>query len=112
MPGSRNDQRQKQIMNLASNSVIEITRYPETSPINARIAKLDVSISANSSATNSAFNNLINISAILILSALLIFLELHMRRSMLHSNPAVISIAKDAMHGFSLPGSAQLNAVE
>jgi len=62
-------------MSPALNSVIEITRYPENSPTNAKTSMLDHSISRNSSTTGAAFNNLINICVAVILIAILTFLE-------------------------------------
>ena len=99
-------------MSPASNSVIEITRYPKSSPISEKTSMLDHSVSRNSSTTGTAFNNLINIFAILILSAILSLLELHIRRSILHSHPAVMCIAKDAVPGISLHIPAQSNAAK
>jgi hypothetical protein len=99
-------------MSRASHSVTEIARYPETSPTNAKTSMLDHSVSRNSSALGTAFNNLINICAILILITILVFLELHIRRSILHSDPAVMRNTNDAVPDNSLRIHAQSNAVE
>ena len=72
-----------------SNSVIQTTRRPETSRTNTKTSALDHSISRSSPTAGTAFNNLINIIATLILVAILVLLELHIRRSMVHSHPAV-----------------------
>ena len=98
-------------MSPASNSVIEITRYPESSPTNAKTSMLDHSISRNSSTTG-AFNNLINICVAVILIAILTFLELHIRRSILHSHPAVMRNTNEAAPGMPLHIPAQSKAVE
>lgn len=99
-------------MSPASNSVIEITRYPESSPTNAKTSMLDHSISRNSSTTGTAFNNLINICVAVILIAILTFLEMHIRRLILHSHPAVMRNTKDAAPGMPLQPPAQSKAVE
>jgi hypothetical protein len=98
-------------MSPASNSVIEITRYPESSPVNAKTSMLDHSISRNSSAADAAFNNLINICIAVILIAILTFLELHIRRSLLHPHPAVMRNTNDAVAGMPLKIPAQSKAV-
>jgi hypothetical protein len=99
-------------MSPASNSVIEITRYPESSPTSGKTSMLDHSISRNSSTTSAAFNNLINICVAVILIAILTFLELHIRRSILHSHPAVMRSTNDAVPGMPLQPPAQSKAVE
>jgi len=99
-------------MSPASNSVIEITRYPESSPTNAKTSMLDHSISRNSSPTGAAFNNLINLCVAVILIAILTFLELHIRRSLLHPYPAVMGNTNDAVPGMPLQPPAQSKAVE
>ena len=99
-------------MSPASNSVIEITRYPDSSPTNAKTSMLDHSISRNSSTTGAAFNNLINICVAVILIAILTFLELHIRRSILHSHPAVMRNTNGAVPGMPLQPPAQSKAVE
>jgi len=99
-------------MSSASNSVIEITRYPESSPTNAKTSMLDHSISRNSSPTGAAFNNLINLCVAVILIAILTFLELHIRRSILRSHPAVMRNTNDAVPGMPLHIPAQSKAVE
>jgi hypothetical protein len=99
-------------MSPASNSVIEITRYPESSATNAKTSMLDHSISRNSSTIDAAFNNLINICVSVILIAILTFLELHIRRSILHSHPAVMRNTNDAVPGMPLHIPAQSKAVE
>ena len=67
-----------------SNSVIQTTRRPETSRTNTKTSALDHSISRGSPTACTAVNNLINIIATLILIAILVLLELHIRRSMVH----------------------------
>ena len=99
-------------MSPALNSVIEITQYPESSPTNAKTSMLDHSISRNSSTSDAAFNNLINTSVAVILIAILTFLELHIRRSILHSHPAVIRNTNDAVPGMPLHIPAQSKGVE
>src|SRR5262249_35879057 len=106
---SRDDQGQEQNVS-ASNSVIETTRYPETSRINTKSSALDHSISRSSSPTD-PFNNLINVCATAILVAILVLLELHIRRSILHSHPAVVRSTNEAVPGISLQIPAQANAV-
>jgi hypothetical protein len=73
---------------------------------------LDHSISRNSSPTGAAFNNLINICVAVILIAILTFLELHIRRLILHSHPAVMRNTNDAVPGMPLHIPAQSKAVE
>jgi hypothetical protein len=99
-------------MNAASNSVIETARYPESSAINAKTSMFGRSMPANGSTNGAAFNNLINICATLILTAILVLLELHIRRSILHSDPFVVRTSNDAVPGISLHIPAQSNAVE
>src|SRR5262249_41622873 len=84
----------------------------KASPQMRKLSMLDYSISRNSSSTRAAFNNLINICASLILLAILTFLELHIRRSILHLHPAVVRNTNDGEPGISLRISAQANAVE
>jgi hypothetical protein len=95
----------------ASNSAIQTTRHPGISPINATTSTLTHSTSRISS-TTALFNNLVNICATAILVAILVFLELHIRRSTLHSHPAVMRNANDAVHGMPLHIPAQSKAVE
>ena len=99
-------------MSPASNSVIEITRYPDSSPTNAKTSMLDHSISRSSSTTGAAFSNLINICVAVILIAILTFLEMHIRRLILHSHPAVMRNTNDAVPGMPLHIPAQSKAVE
>src|SRR6185295_12627461 len=99
-------------MSPASNSVIEITRYPENSPTSAKTSMLDHSISRDSSTTDAAFNNLINICVAVMLIAILTFLELHIRRSILHSHPAIMRNTNDAVPDMPLHIPAQSKAVE
>jgi hypothetical protein len=73
---------------------------------------LDHSISRDSSTTAAAFNNLINICVAVILIAILTFLELHIRRSLLHPHPAVMRNTNDAVPGMPLDIPAQSKAVE
>ena len=89
-------------MSPASNSVSEITRYPDSSPTNAKTSMLEHSISRNSSTTGTVFNNLINICVAVILIAILTFLELHIRRSILHSHPAVMRNTNGAVPGIAV----------
>jgi len=95
----------------ASNTVIEMTRYPESSPTTAKTSLPDHSISRDPSTTATAFNNLINICATLLLIASLVLLELHIRRSILHAHPAVTRNTNDAALGISLHMPQQSNAV-
>ena len=99
-------------MSLASKSVIEITRYPEASPMNPKTSMFDHWIPRNPSTTGTVFNNLINICAALILIAILALLELHIRHAMLHSQPAVMCVTNEAGSGISLHIPTQSNAVE
>ena len=98
-------------MSPVSNSVIEITRYRERSLMNAKTSTLDHSISSNSSTLDTAFNNLINICATLILGIVLALLEVHIRRPILHSHPGVMCNRADAVPGI-LYIPAQSNEVE
>ena len=86
-------------MSTASNSVIETGRYAECSPIDAKTSMCDRSTSRNSSTNGVALNNLINICATLILSAILVLLELHIRRSIVHSDPAFVRNTNNVLLG-------------
>ena len=99
-------------MSPASNSVMESARYLESSPIDAKTSMLDHSISRNAATAGTAFNNLINIIATLLLVAILVLLELHIRCSMVHSHPAVIRTTNEGVCGISLHIPAESNAVE
>ena len=92
-----------------SNSVIETIQYPEVSPINTKTSALDNWISRSPS-TSDPFNNLINVCATVILIAILGLLELHLRRSIHQSHPAVISSTREAVPGISWDRPAQSNA--
>ena len=107
----RDHQEQEQNMSPASKSVIEITRYLEGSPRRESRSRLDRSVSKSWSTVGAAFNNLINILAILLLSAVLSFLELHIRHSVLHPHPAVTHNTKGSLPGGSLPLHAKSKPV-
>jgi hypothetical protein len=106
---SHNDQGQEQKMSV-SNSIVETIQYPEASPISAKASTPDNWISRSPSTTD-PFNNLINVCATLILIAILGLLELHIRRSINQSHPAVISSTREAVPGISWDMPAQSNAV-
>jgi hypothetical protein len=94
-------------MSAASNSVVETARYPERSAINAKTSMFGRSILKNRSTSGTAFNNLINTCAILILTAILVLLEMHILHSIRHSHPAVMRKTSTSLHTL-----AQSNAVE
>jgi len=86
-------------MSRESGRIVESIRTPVGVPISATDSLLDCLIFKKSRAAERTLNNLINVCSTLILVAILVSLELHIRRSLQHRQRTSAELEGNAQHG-------------